>query len=195
MQTVLEAVYFSSVAHTDQRRKDSAKSPYINHPVEVMNILSRYGVKDVDTLCAAVLHDTVEDTVVTEQDLVEKFGQNIAKIVMECSDDKSLPKEVRKQKQIEHADHISDSAKLVKLADKISNLSGLLTNPPTSWSEDEIKGYFFWALAVCRKLMGLNEKLDEHVASLFRAADILDTNDEQLNEELEKYYKLICHSE
>src|ERR1700722_16560552 len=97
MNKLVSAINFAAIAHRSQRRKDEAKTPYINHPIEVMTFLSDAGITDVDTLCAAVLHDTIEDTGVTYEELCNLFDENVANIVRECSDNKSLPKEVRKK--------------------------------------------------------------------------------------------------
>lgn len=195
MQKLSYAINFSAKAHKDQRRKDEFKTPYINHPIEVMDMLSQAQIKDIDTLCAAVLHDTVEDTDVTYEDLIREFGENVANIVMECSDDKSLPKEVRKQEQIKHSKHISDSAKLVKIADKLSNLSGLDKYPPTKWSSEEIEGYFVWSYAVWLNLRGLNEILDKQMEKLFQNKNLMNLSEKDLGERLEKYYENIKESE
>lgn len=117
-----KAVAFAADKHRNQRRKDAEASPYINHPIALANVLANEGgVEDVTVLCAAVLHDTIEDTETTSEELQAIFGPKVASVVMEVTDDKSLEKSLRKQKQVEHAPHISTEGKLVKLADKISN--------------------------------------------------------------------------
>lgn len=113
-------------------------------------------------LIAAILHDTIEDTETSEQELVREFGQEIASIVMEVTDDKSLPKAERKQLQIDHAASISRRAKLVKLADKISILRDIAHSPPAGWSIDRKQQYFDWARAVVNGLRGVHPSL-EHV--------------------------------
>lgn len=128
MGTLIEAVAFAADKHRDQRRKDVAASPYINHPIALANVLANEGgVTNLTALCAAVLHDTVEDTDTTEQELVDRFGSDIASVVMEVTDDKSLDKARRKELQIEHAPLMSYAARLVKLADKISNLRDIFS--------------------------------------------------------------------
>jgi GTP diphosphokinase / guanosine-3',5'-bis(diphosphate) 3'-diphosphatase len=132
--TFVRAVDFAARKHRFQRRKDEDASPYINHPIAVANVLATAAViSDPVTLCAAVLHDTIEDTETTAAELEETFGAQITQIVLEVTDDKSLPKEVRKQLQIEHAPQLSRQAKTVKLADKICNLRDTLTQPPVGW--------------------------------------------------------------
>ena len=120
---VLKALEFAAHKHRDQRRKDPAASPYINHPIALANVLvNEGGVTDVEVLAAALLHDTVEDTATTPEELEEQFGARIARIVAEVTDDKALPKAERKRLQVVHAAELSREAKLVKLADKICNL-------------------------------------------------------------------------
>ena len=192
---LVHAIHFSAVAHRNQRRKDSDKTPYINHPIEVMHILSEAGITDIDTLCAAVLHDTIEDTGVSYEQLCNEFGTSVACIVSECSDDKSLPKEVRKQEQIKHAAHVSNQAKLVKSADKLSNLCGLDINPPTKWSQEEINGYFTWSYAVWLSLRGCNKNLDNQLEKLFSSKELLTITPEELENRLTSYYGNIKYSE
>ena len=164
----LKKIYiFAAEKHKTQTRKDSFKTPYIYHPIHVSLTLAEVNVNDLMTLSAALLHDTIEDTETTEQEIIDLFGKEIAAVVMECSDDKSLKKEVRKQLQIIHIEHASVSAKLVKLADKYSNLSNLHTNPPEKWSKSEIKGYFIWSYCVCKKAFGINKSQDEKLLKLF----------------------------
>ena len=191
MNTVVEATYFAALKHASQRRKNTAKDPYINHPIEVARTLTECGVTDVATLCGAVLHDTVEDTGATPAELTQLFGSEICSIVLECSDDKLLDKVSRKRLQIEHAQHISDKARLVKLADKYSNISGLLTDPPSFWSKDEITGYVRWGFAVCQHLYGVNDSLDKLMQGVFESHCVTSVSEA----ELEQYYSLICNSE
>lgn len=123
---MITAFAFAADKHKNQRRKDAEASPYINHPIALANLLlNEAGVEDQRVLIAAILHDTIEDTDTTEQELVKHFGKDVADIVLEVTDDKALPKAERKRLQIEHAAHISRRAKLVKLADKICNRTHL----------------------------------------------------------------------
>lgn len=159
----LLALAFAAHKHRDQRRKDAAASPYINHPIALANVLSNEGgIDDERVLVAAVLHDTIEDTETTEQELIREFGQEVASIVMEVTDDKSLPKAERKRLQIEHAASISRRAKLVKLADKICNLRDVTHSPPADWPLLRRQEYFDWAKAVVDGLRGVHPAL-EHV--------------------------------
>ena len=161
MKQILEALAFAAHKHRDQKRKGPDASPYINHPIALANVLwIDGGVEDADVICAALLHDTVEDTETTEAELVGKFGKKIASIVMEVTDDKKLPKARRKELQVEHAPHLSRQAKLVKLADKISNVRDVGSSPPTDWPLARRREYFDWAKRVVDGLRGVNPKLE-----------------------------------
>ena len=158
---LLKAAAFAAEKHRHQRRKDADSSPYINHPIALANVLKNEGgIADASALAAALLHDTIEDTDATSEELESLFGKEITAIVLEVTDDKSLPKEERKRLQIEHARNISHRAKLIKLADKICNLRDLLANPPEGWSEQRKQAYFDWSKAVIDGLRGTNRKLE-----------------------------------
>ncbi|HEY0800565.1 MAG TPA: HD domain-containing protein [Steroidobacteraceae bacterium] len=166
---ILKAAAFAAGKHRDQRRKDKPASPYINHPIALAEVLSRVGeIRSTDVLAAALLHDTLEDTETTRAELRAAFGPKIAKIVEEVSDDKRLPKQQRKELQVEHAAHISKSAKLVKLADKISNLSDIITSPPAGWSLQRKREYFDWAKRVIDRVRGTNSNLERRFDALYR---------------------------
>ena len=170
---LLEALNFAAIKHRNQRRKDPDKTPYINHPIGVAQILSKEGgITDCDVLIAAVLHDTVEDTDTTFEELENAFGAKIRKIVDECSDDKSLPKNERKRLQIEHAPACSHEAKLVKLADKLYNLRDLERVTPDGWTERRVQEYFVWASHVVAGLKGANDKLESALHELFLKRNI-----------------------
>jgi GTP diphosphokinase / guanosine-3',5'-bis(diphosphate) 3'-diphosphatase len=157
----IRAVDFAAHKHRNQRRKDSAQTPYINHPIRLAYILSHEaGIVQEDVLIAAVLHDTVEDTETSFEEIATEFGEEVAKIVSECTDDKSLMKAERKQKQIDTAHRKSREAKFVKLADKICNLTDILYSPPEGWSEERVAGYFTWAEKVVHGMRGTHEKLE-----------------------------------
>lgn len=158
---LLRAVAFAAEKHRHQRRKDADASPYINHPIALANVLANEGgVTDIVVLCAAVLHDTIEDTDTTAEELRLTFGPEITSIVQEVTDDKSLEKHVRKQLQIEHAPYLSKEAKLVKLADKICNLKDLGASPPADWPATRKIEYVDWAGKVADGLFGMNASLD-----------------------------------
>lgn len=165
----LEALSFAAHKHRDQRRKDQRASPYINHPIDVARTLAEVGgIEDPDLLMAAVLHDTIEDTETTASEIESLFGPLVRQLVEELTDDKSLPKEVRKQRQIEHAPSLSAGAKQLKLADKICNVRDVASNPPSGWPEEQRRGYFDWAEAVAEGCRGVNAaleaELDERLA-------------------------------
>lgn len=161
LNKLLEAASFAAQRHTGHNRKGSNSEPYINHPLEVANLLANVGgVDDIDVLIAAILHDTVEDVGVTKEDIVKRFGERVAGLVLEVTDDKSLPKAERKQRQVEHAPHLSTGAKLIKLGDKISNITDVTNNPPADWSLDRRREYIDWGVSVVAGLRGANEGLE-----------------------------------
>ncbi|MBK1716411.1 HD domain-containing protein [Thiocystis violacea] len=158
---VVDALGFAAHKHRDQRRKDQEASPYINHPIALMRVLSLEGdVRDPLVLCAALLHDTVEDTETTPEELAERFGPEIRDLVMEVTDDKRLPKEERKRLQIQRAGGASERARLVKLADKICNLRDMADSPPHSWDLRRRREYFDWAAEVISRLRGTHPELE-----------------------------------
>lgn len=159
---LLRAIAFAAKKHTRQRRKNTDQSPYIEHPVQVALYLCEVGgVRDPDVILAAVLHDTIEDTGTTRDEISEVFGDQVAGIVMEVTDDKSLPKLVRKQLQVEHAPKLSDAAKLVKLSDKISNISDVVVDPPQGWDIQRRSEYLLWAKSVVDGMRGINEIMEQ----------------------------------
>jgi guanosine-3',5'-bis(diphosphate) 3'-pyrophosphohydrolase len=157
---VLRALSFAARKHRHQRRKDREASPYINHPIDVADILvNEAAVRDVITVVAAVLHDTVEDTDTRPEELAEAFGAEVAAVVAEVTDDKSLPKAERKRLQEEHAPHASPRAQQVKLADKIANLRDIARSPPHNWDLERRRAYFDWAKRVVDGVRDRHEKL------------------------------------
>jgi len=160
MSRVLSAATFAAERHRDQRRKGKDASPYINHPLALASLLATRGERDPTLLMAALLHDTVEDTATSFEDIERAFGGEVADIVREVTDDKRLPKAERKRLQIEHAAHLSRPAKLVKLADKICNLHDMVVSPPTDWSLERRREYFDWAKAVVDPMRGVHPELE-----------------------------------
>jgi GTP diphosphokinase / guanosine-3',5'-bis(diphosphate) 3'-diphosphatase len=157
---LLRALSFAAEKHRNQRRKDAEALPYINHPIAVAStLLLEGGVTDLEVLCGALLHDTVEDTQTRAEELEAQFGRNIRDIVLEVTDDKRLPAGERKRLQVEHAPHVSDKAKLVKLADKLCNLRDLAASPPVSWSLGRVQEYFDWAKRVVDGIREVNAPL------------------------------------
>jgi guanosine-3',5'-bis(diphosphate) 3'-pyrophosphohydrolase len=167
---ILTALEFSSNKHRDLRRKDQVLSPYINHPITLANVLCNEGkIDDPKVICAALLHDTIEDTETTAEELEIFFGKKITKLVLEVTDDKSLPKADRKLAQIEHAKHASKKAKLVKLVDKICNLRDILFSSPADWPLKRKQEYFDWAKAVIDEMRGTNKNLEKIFDELYAA--------------------------
>ena len=161
LAALLTALHFAADKHRDQRRKNREASPYINHPIEVVEILGRVGgVTDLPTLQAAILHDTIEDTQTTGEELESRFGTEVRQLVEEVSDDQRLPKAERKRLQIEHAPHLSPKAKLIKIADKISNVRDVTHSPPAHWPHRRRCEYLDWAEKVVAGLRGSNPAVD-----------------------------------
>ena len=167
----IKAASFSAKKHIDQKRKGDSAAPYINHPLEVANLLINVGqVEDIDVLTAAVLHDTIEDTDTTKEEITELFGEKVCEMVMEVTDDKSLAKAERKQKQIEHASHLSVGAQQIKLGDKISNIKDVMNDPPAGWSKERRREYVEWGEKVVAGLRGANPALEKHFDELVKKA-------------------------
>lgn len=163
LKLLIKALTFAANKHRNQRRKNADAFPYINHPISLVNILcNEVHITDINLICAALLHDTVEDTETTAEELLNEFGREISNIVMEVTDDQTITvRQKRKQLQIEHASHISEQAKLLKLADKISNLRDLVVDPPATWSLARRREYFEWSKQVIDQLRGTHPELEE----------------------------------
>ena len=158
---IVKAAQFAAEKHKNQRRKDADASPYINHPLALASVLAvEGGIENPDVICAALLHDTIEDTKTSAEELEAIFGGKVTGIVMEVTDNKNLDKAVRKEEQVRHAPHISAEAKLVKLADKICNLRDILASPPSDWSAERKRAYFEWAARVVAGLRGVHPGLE-----------------------------------
>jgi (p)ppGpp synthase/HD superfamily hydrolase len=155
------AADYAARQHIAQRRKGERAEPYINHLTEVAALLAEAtGGDDVVLLSGGLLHDTLEDTDTTYEDLEQRFGPEVAALVSEVTDDKSLPKEERKRLQIEKTADKSRRAKLLKIADKTSNLRSMVSSPPAGWSEARLRDYVDWAEQVVRSCRGLNAALE-----------------------------------
>ena len=169
---LLDALQFSADKHRGQKRKDG-DTAYINHPIAVAHILKHVGgIDDPVALCSAILHDTLEDTKTTKDELTQRFGAEVAEIVWEVTDDLTLKADKsrdteRKQLEINHAPHISHQAKLVKTADKIANLRDILNNPPVDWLIEKKQGYFDWAKQVIDGMRGANNALEAEFDALY----------------------------
>lgn len=159
---ILRAAAFAADKHRKQRRKDEEASPYINHPLALACLLAYECLeKDQSLLIAALLHDTVEDTATTFEEIEAHFGRDVAAIVRQVTDDKSLDKAERKRLQVEHAARNSRPAKLVKLADKICNLRDISAAPPADWSLQRKREYFDWAKQVVDQMRGTHHRLEQ----------------------------------
>jgi guanosine-3',5'-bis(diphosphate) 3'-pyrophosphohydrolase len=166
---LFRALAFAAHKHRDQRRKDAEASPYINHPIALAEVLAgEGGVADAAVLAAALLHDTIEDTATTAAELRAEFGERIAAMVEEVTDDQNLPKAERKRLQIVHAAGLSPGARLVKLADKICNLRDVAERPPAKWDLQRRQEYFEWAKRVIDGLRGANPKLEAAFDAAYR---------------------------
>ena len=171
LNLIFRALNFAADKHRNQRRKGREMPPYINHLIHVANLLWDVGsVRDVPTLTAAILHDTLEDTNTTEAELQAQFGAEVLSLVQEVTDDKSLPKATRKQLQIEHALHISPKAKLIKLADKIDNVTDVTHDPPADWPHARLVAYLDWSEQVVAGLRGANAGLEARYDAVLREA-------------------------
>ncbi|XP_046544287.1 guanosine-3',5'-bis(diphosphate) 3'-pyrophosphohydrolase MESH1-like isoform X2 [Haliotis rubra] len=170
---IIRCANFSAIKHKDQRRKDPEMTPYINHPIGVAYILTEEaGITDLSVIQTALLHDTVEDTSTTFDEIEAEFGKEVRDLVVELSDDKTLMKEDRKRLQIEHAPHASPKAKLVKLADKLYNLRDLQRTVPRGWSQQRMQGYFIWAAQVVAGLRGTNKIMEEALDKIFKERNV-----------------------
>lgn len=166
---LLKASEFAAVRHRTQFRKGADKTPYINHPIQVAELLANDAdEKDPVLLAAALLHDVVEDTVETheeKQELIDLmtgiFGEEAVSVVLEVTDDKDLEKKERKRLQVVHAPQLSVKAKKLKIADKIMNVRDITHNPPSWWTRERILDYFNWSENVVAGLRGVNSKMEE----------------------------------
>lgn len=168
---LLRALAFAADKHRRQRRKDAEASPYINHPIAVAAVLAlEGGIADQDLLIAAVLHDTVEDTETSFEELEREFGPAVRGLVSEVTDDKALATRDRKALQITHASTASPSAKQLKIADKICNIRDIAGQPPASWSRGRKEEYIAWTERVVAGCRGVNPKLDSAYTAAIEAA-------------------------
>lgn len=162
---------FAAERHVLQRRKGAGQEPYVNHLAEVAELVAQAtGGSDANLIVAAVLHDTVEDTITTLDEIAATFNEDVAQLVAEVTDDKSLPKQRRKELQVEKAAGKSDRAKIVKLADKTSNLRSLASSPPANWSDERRREYVAWARQVVEGMRGTNAELEKHFDAAATAA-------------------------
>ncbi len=167
--TLMRALNFVARRHRDQRRKGAAAEPYINHLTEVALLVAE-ATRGRDRLAVlgALLHDTIEDTSTTKEELEVEFGAEIAALVAEVTDDKRLPKQERKRLQIETARHKSRRAKLIKIADKTSNVRSIIESPPVNWDTTRRREYFEWAARVVTGCRGANARLEARFDEAYR---------------------------
>lgn len=162
LSIVLRAAFFSGEKHKKQRRRDADETPYINHPLEVAYILlDEGGVTDAPTLAAALLHDTLEDTDTTREELAMVFGHEISNIVVELTDLDSVLPEQKKQRELERAYNLSDKAKRVKIADKTANIRDLATMPPKNWDVKRQIEYFEFAKKIAEATASASRSLEK----------------------------------
>jgi GTP diphosphokinase / guanosine-3',5'-bis(diphosphate) 3'-diphosphatase len=158
---VLRAADAAARWHVHQRRKGAAEEPYVNHLLEVATLVAEAtDGKDPELVIAALLHDSIEDQEVPRSIIAEAFGDGVAKLVEEVTDDKKLEKQERKRLQIEHAHKKSQRAKILKLADKTSNLRAIAASPPPEWSVKRRLEYVDWARKVSTGLTGVSKWLE-----------------------------------
>jgi (p)ppGpp synthase/HD superfamily hydrolase len=158
---VMRAADFAAKRHTNQRRKGAAQEPYLNHLLEVARLVTEAtSGTDTNAIIAALLHDAIEDQGVTAKAIADEFGKQVADIVLEVTDDKSLPKAERKRRQVESSSKKSREAKLIKLADKTSNVRAVLTSPAADWSVERRLEYVDWAKSVVSGIRGTSPWLE-----------------------------------
>jgi len=165
---LLAALRFGAARHAEQPRKDH-KTPFINHPIIVAELLAGPGgVSDVAILQATILHDTLEDTETTPNELRDMFGEQVCSLVKEVTDDKQLPQAERKRRQVAHAPHLSAGAKQIRIADKISNMADLSHSQPPEWSLQRKLEYLDWAEQVVAGCRGCNPALEQAFEGMLR---------------------------
>ncbi|MBO0752911.1 MAG: HD domain-containing protein [Bradyrhizobiaceae bacterium] len=166
---VLHAALVAAQWHTTQRRKGKAQEPYVNHLVEVAYLVAACGASE-DVICAALLHDAIEDQGVTAATIAGMFGADVAAMVCEVTDDKTLPKAERRALQVVRAPHLTPGAKLVKLADKISNVRSIASSPPADWPPRRRLEYVEFCCKVVAGLRGIDAALEKTFDSAAREA-------------------------
>jgi (p)ppGpp synthase/HD superfamily hydrolase len=168
---VTRAALYATRRHSGQTRKGKAAEPYANHLAEVAFLLASTAEEpDACLVAAGWLHDTLEDTAATRDELDQLFGKHVTDIVVEVTDDKSLPKSERKSLQVMNTPKKSVKARLLKVADKISNLDAIATSPPKDWDATRCNEYVDWAESVVASCKGLNAALDKAFVSAAEAA-------------------------
>ena len=165
------ALDFAARKHVHQRRKGELAEPYVNHLSDVARLLAEATKgEDIAVVIAGLLHDTIEDTDTTSAELAKEFGPEIAELVGEVTDDKTLPKAERKRLQVETAPQKSPRARMIKLADKTSNLHSMIASPPKDWSLERRRDYIDWATEVAAGCRGVNAYLEQEFERARRRA-------------------------
>jgi guanosine-3',5'-bis(diphosphate) 3'-pyrophosphohydrolase len=171
---VSQAADLAARRHAGMQRKGRGNEPYINHLAEVANLLAAATEgADAELVAAGWLHDTIEDTATTREELAEAFGERVAALVVEVTDDMNLPKPERRQRQVVDAPKKSPGAKLIKIADKISNIRARILPRSNNAERDDLADYAAWAEQVVRGCRGGNAMLDrifEETIGLARSA-------------------------
>jgi (p)ppGpp synthase/HD superfamily hydrolase len=171
IRLISEAAELAARRHNGMARKGRGDEPYINHLAEVANLLATAtDGADAELVAAGWLHDTIEDTDTTREELAQKFSDRVAALVVEVTDDMSLPKPQRRQKQIEDAPHKSPGAKMIKIADKISNIHARIVPNPNNEERDDLADYAAWAEKVVAGCRGVNPILDAKFDEAIKAA-------------------------
>ncbi|AYV84550.1 MAG: HD superfamily phosphohydrolase [Hyperionvirus sp.] len=186
---IIRAYSFAAAKHNGQVRKNIFSTPYINHPIEVTQLLSDAGIIDDDILIAGLLHDTIEDTDTTPEQIENSFGKRVLEMVLECSHNTALDKINQRKFQLNNMKNISYGSKLIKMADGYSNLSELLNYPPINWSQEKINGYKIFLYARYCETANVNSHFDKIYTDLFNKHNISVKNKNDLDDKLENYYK------
>lgn len=167
IQNICSGIDFAAEKHRFQTRKNKEKTPYISHPIGVAYHLMEVGeVRETSMIIGALLHDTVEDTQTTFEEIENKFGKQVVSLVRELTDDKSLSREARTRFQVINASHKTKEAAQIKLADNLFNLNDLYNNPPSDWTQTRIDRYYEWAQSVIDRLPEANDRLHSAVEEI-----------------------------
>ncbi len=166
-KNIFKALAFAAEKHRSQHRKGWQHVPYINHPIEVARLITDIGeVTNNGCIQAAFLHDILEDTDTTENEIEHLFGKNVLNLIMELTDDKSLPSDKQKELQLITASALSPLAKTIRIADKIANITDMMTYP-IWWSKRKKTNYLSWANEVVKACADANPKLAAHFFKLY----------------------------
>ena len=174
---IFRSLNFAAERHRHQLRKGATKVPYINHPIKVVTVLTEFLEENHELLSAAALHDVVEDTAkgkeeinMLSESIKEQFGAEVLKLVLEVSDDKSLPYQERKRLQVENTPFLSNEAKKIKIADKICNINDMINDPPIDWATERKIKYLEWAKKVIDGARGVNSSMEAYFDKIKKEA-------------------------